>query len=60
MEVKFNKLRTPAFINEIIDVSLEICNDEEEDAHASLGVQIMGYPEGEGMGNYQFDNSKVD
>lgn len=49
MEVKFNNIRTPAFINEIIDISLEICNDEEEDAQASLGVQIMGYPEGEGI-----------
>ncbi|RPB25744.1 hypothetical protein L211DRAFT_821552 [Terfezia boudieri ATCC MYA-4762] len=45
MEVKFDNLNTPAFIDETIDVRFEICNDEEEEAEASLDVKISGYPE---------------
>lgn len=45
MEVKFGNLNIPAFIDETIDVRFEICNDEEEEAEASLDVKISGYPE---------------
>jgi len=48
MEVKFDNLNTPAFIDETIDVRFEICNDEEEEAEASLDVKISGYPENQG------------
>ena len=48
MEVIFGNLNIPAFIDETIDVKFEICNDEEEDAEASLDVKISGYPENQG------------
>jgi len=48
MEVKFDNLDIPAFIGETIDVRLEISNDEEEEAEASLDVRIIGYPESQG------------
>lgn len=48
MEVKFDGLHIPAFIDETIDVKFEICNEEEEAAEASLEVKIMGYPDAEG------------
>ena len=49
MEVRFDNLNTPAFIDETIDVRFEICNDEEEEAEASLNVKISGYSENQGI-----------
>ena len=53
IEVKFSNINIPAFIDETVDVKFEICNDEEDEAEAALDVQIIGFPEDQGITDSQ-------